>query len=115
MIGVQVEGSVRTGERIYTSSSKSGVAIPESHLPLGSFVMQENTMLGMAMEPHTPKGPGDINLVKCFVCIVLGIGSQQLAREVENILDGMEKNLKLEVIKSTKRTWKRKCFYLFYF
>ncbi|XP_031569085.1 uncharacterized protein LOC116303646 [Actinia tenebrosa] len=107
MIGVQVEGSVRTGERIYTSSSKRGVAIPESHLPLGGVIVHDNTLLGMAMEPRTPKGPEDLNVVKCFVCIVLGIGTKQMAREVETILDGMESNLKLQVINSSKRTWRR--------
>lgn len=72
------------------------------------MVIHENTLLGMAMEPRTPKGPGDCNLVKSFVCIVLGIGTKQMAREVETILDGMETNLKLEVIKSSKKTWRRK-------
>jgi len=46
MIGVQVQGSVHTGERIYTSAMNDGIAIPESHLPIGSFYTKENTMLG---------------------------------------------------------------------
>ncbi|XP_048583396.1 uncharacterized protein LOC116619128 isoform X2 [Nematostella vectensis] len=106
MVSVQVTGSVQPGERVFTSNEHPGTAIPESHLPVGAFITNRNTLLGMAMEASVPNKPGGCNLVKCFVCIVLGIGNQQLAKEVENIMNGTERSLK-EVIKVSKRTWKK--------
>lgn len=113
MVKVQVEGTVRSGERIYASMNLPGTAIPESHLPLRTFMSKDHTLLGMAMEGFQARKHGEVNLVKCFVCIVLGINSQQLTREVENILDCMEMDIKVAINRSTKKTWKSKLRVLF--
>ena len=46
-------------------------------------------------------------LVKCFVCIVLGINSQQLNKEVENVLESMEMDISVKILKSSKKNWRR--------
>ena len=106
MVKVQVEGTVRVGERIYTSANGAGCAIPESHLPLGAFLTRNHTLLGMAMESCKPNELDEVNLVKSFVCIVLGINDKQLTRELENILDNMEMDIKAAFNRFKKTTWR---------
>lgn len=108
MVKVQILGSVRTGERIYASTDYPGTGIPESHLPLGAFIIRSHTLLGMAMEPCKPRYHDEVNLVKSFVCIVLGINSQQLSSEVENIMENIDMDIKVAIGKSQKRTCRRK-------
>lgn len=115
MVKVQVVGSVRTGERIYASTDNPGTGIPESHLPLGAFIVRNHTLLGMAMETCKPHYHDEMNLVKCFVCIVLGINSHQLSCEVENIMENIDMDIKVAIGKSNKRNCRRKYCFLFYF
>ena len=68
----------------------------------------DHTLLGMAMESCSPRKLEEVNLVKCFVCIVLGINSNQLTSEVKNILDSTEMDIKVAIRQSSKRTWKSK-------
>ena len=110
MVKVQVMGSVRTGERIYASTDDPGKAIPESHLPLGAFVIRNHTLLGMAMEGCKLRRYGEVNSVKCFVCIVLGINSFQLASEVENIMESIDADIKVAIGKSNETNCRRKSF-----
>ena len=110
MVKVQIVGSVRTGERIYASTEDPGTGIPESHLPLGAFIIRNHTLLGMAMETCKSRRHGEVNLVKCFVCIVLGINSHQLATEVENILESIDMDIKVAIGKSNKTTCRRKSY-----
>lgn len=114
MVKVQIGGSVRTGERIYASTDNPGTGIPESHLPLGAFIVRNHTLLGMAMETCKPRYHDEVNLVKCFVCIVLGINSHQLSDEVENIMENIDMDIKVAIGKSNKRNCRRKS-YLCYF
>ena len=108
MVKVQIVGSVLTGERIYASTDEPGKAIPESHLPLGAFVIRHHTLLGMAMETCKSRRHGEVNLVKCFVCIVLGINSHQLAGAVENIVESIDMDIKVAIGKSNKTTCRSK-------
>lgn len=107
MVKVQIVGSVRTGERIYASTDNPGTGIAESHLPLGAFIFRDHTLLGMAMEPCQPCYHDEMNLVKCFVCIVLGINSHQLSSEVENIMENVDMDIKVAIGKSNKRNCRR--------
>lgn len=114
MVKVQIVGSVHTGERIYASTDKPGTGIPESHLPLGAFIVRNHTLLGMAMETCKSRYHDEVNLVKSFVCIVLGINSRQLSNEVENIMENIDMDIKVAIGKSNKRNCRRKsCFCLF--
>ena len=108
MVKVQIVGSVRAGERIFTSTDYPGTAIPESHLPLSAFIVKNHTLLGMAMESCKPRHHDEVNLVKCFVCIVLGINSLQLSSEVENILESTDMDIKVAIRKSNKKTSRSK-------
>ncbi|XP_068741090.1 uncharacterized protein [Montipora capricornis] len=112
MVKVQVMGSVRTGERIYASTDDPGKAIPESHLPLGAFVIRNHTLLGMAMEGCKLRRYGEVNSVKCFVCIVLGINSFQLASEVENIMESIDADIKVAIGKSNETNCRRMFFFI---
>lgn len=82
--------------------------MPESHLPLGAFIIGNHTLLGMAMETCKSRYHDEVNLVKCFVCIVLGINSHQLSSEVENILENIDMDIKVAIGKSNKTTCRRK-------
>lgn len=113
MVKVLIVGSVQTGERIYASTDNPGTGIAESHLPLGAHIFRDHTLLGMAMEPCKPRYHDEANLVKCFVCIVLGINSQQLSSEVENIMENVDMDIKAAIGKSNKRNCRRKYCFVF--
>lgn len=110
MVKVQIVGSVQTGERIYASTDNPGTGVPESHLPLGAFIIRNHTLLGMAMETCKSRYHDEVNLVKSFVCIVLGINSRQLSNEVENIMENIDMDIKVAIGKSNKRTCRRMFF-----
>jgi len=110
MVKVQIVGSVQTGERIYASTDNPGTGVPESHLPLGAFIVRNHTLLGMAMETCRSRYHDEVNLVKSFVCIVLGINSRQLSNEVENIMENIDMDIKVAIGKSNKRTCRRMFF-----
>jgi len=112
IVKVQIVGSVQTGERIYASTDNPGTGVPESHLPLGAFIIRNHTLLGMAMETCKSRYHEEVNLVKSFVCIVLGINSRQLSNEVENIMENIDMDIKVAIGKSNKRNCRRK-FYSF--
>lgn len=112
MVKVLIVGSAQTGERIYASTDNPGTGIAESHLPLGAHIFRDHTLLGMAMEPCKPRYHDEANLVKCFVCIVLGINSQQLSSEVENIMENVDMDIKAAIGKSNKRNCRRLFFFI---
>ena len=100
VIQVKCMGSVRAGERIYATvdPENPGTAIPESNLPPSVLLSQSSILLGMSMgEKKSPK-LDDVNMVQCFVCIVLGITDVQITSEIETIYDRfkMDLNVKLQ-------------------
>ena len=100
VIQVKCMGSVRAGERIYATvdPENPGTAIPESNLPPSVLLSQRSILLGMSMgEKKSPK-LDDVNMVQCFVCIVLGITDGQITSEIETIYDRfkMDLNVKLQ-------------------
>lgn len=113
MVNVKVVGSVQNGERIYASTDHPGKAIPQSHMPVGSFLRKKHVLLGMAMEskPKT-KTLNEVNLVKCFVCVVLDVSRQELLEEIESLYEVNEKRTEEQIKVSSKKTWKRlKCYF----
>ena len=68
-------GTVRAGERVYATVDldNPGTAIPESHLPPSVVMGRTSMLLGMAMEEKKASKLDDVNMVQCFVCIVLGV------------------------------------------
>lgn len=108
IVGVKVIGSVENGERIYASIDLPGKAIPQSHLPVGSFLRRKHLLLGMSMERKTPKSLEEEHLVQCFVCIVLDVGRQDVLNEVENIYELTEKSTKEQIRFASKKAWRSK-------
>ena len=108
MVNVKVIGSVENGERVYASIDRPGKAIPQSHLPVGSFLRRKHTLLGMAMERKFSKSLEQEHLVRCFVCIVLDIGRQDVLHEVEEIFELSEKSTYEQIKFASKRAWRSK-------
>ena len=108
MVNVKVIGSIENGERVYASIDRPGKAIPQSHLPIGSFLRKQHTLLGMAMEQKSSKSLEEEHLVRCFVCVVLDVGRQDILREVEEIFESSEKSTHDQIKFASKRAWRSK-------
>ena len=98
-------GSVRAGERIYATvdNQNPGTAIPESHLPPSVLLSRNSVLLGMSMEEKKASKLDDVNMVQCFVCIVLGINDKQITAEIDEMYDHFEWTLAVKLQKERKR------------
>ena len=103
-------GSVRAGERIYATvdNQNPGTAIPESHLPPSVVLSRRSLLLGMSMEEKKASKLDDVNMVECFVCIVLGISDKQMRMEIDEMYDQFEMVLAVKLQKERKRFRKSK-------
>jgi hypothetical protein len=108
IVKVKVIGSVENGERVYASLDRPGKAIPQSHLPVGSFLRRKHTLLGMSLERKSPKSLEEEQLVECFVCIVLDMGRQDILNEVEQIYELSEKSTHEKIKYASKKAWRSK-------
>lgn len=92
-------GSVRAGERIYATVDleNPGTAIPESHLPPSVVYGRTSLLLGMSMEEKKASKLDDVNLVQCFVCIVLGVSDKEITAEIETMYDHFEMDLAVKL------------------
>ncbi|CAH3021668.1 unnamed protein product [Porites evermanni] len=114
VIQVKCMGSVRAGERIYATvdPENPGTAIPESNLPPSVLLSQSSILLGMSMgEKRSPK-LDDVNMVQCFVCIVLGITDGQITSEIETIYDRFKMDLNVKLQKERKKYRRMLCISL---
>ena len=104
-------GSVRAGERVYATVDleNPGTAIPESHLPPSVLLGRTSTLLGMSMEEKKASKLDDVNMVQCFVCIVLGVIDKEITAEIENIYDHFEMDLAVKLRKERKKYRRSKC------
>ncbi|XP_048583410.1 uncharacterized protein LOC5508718 [Nematostella vectensis] len=104
VVNIKVSGSVRAGERIYSTVNMEcpGTALPESHLPPGIMLTRRSTLLGMALKDCKASTPDKPNLVKSFACIVMGIMSKQLTMEMETMYDHFDTKL-TETFKKERR------------
>ena len=108
-MNVKVVGSIENGERIYASSKNPGKAIPQSYMPVGNFLRKNHVLLGMALETKKcTKMLDEVQLVKCFVCIVLDVSRRELFEEIEELYEVNEKRTREQITISNKRTWKSK-------
>jgi hypothetical protein len=108
IVNVKVIGSVENGERVYASIDRPGKAIPQSHLPVGSFLRKKHALLGMSLERKTPKSLEEPHLVRCFVCIVLDVGRQDVFNEVEHMYEKSEKSTQEQIKYASKKAWRSK-------
>ena len=111
MIKVKCVGSVRAGERVYATVDleNPGTAIPESHLPPSVLLGRTSTLLGMSMEEKKASKLDDVNMVQCFVCVVLGVIDKEITTEIENIYDHFEMDLAVKLRKERKKYRRSKC------
>ncbi|XP_074634153.1 uncharacterized protein LOC141892713 [Acropora palmata] len=114
VIKVKCVGSVRAGERIYATvdNQNPGTAIPESHLPPSVMLSRNSVLLGMAMEEKKASKLDDVNMVQCFVCIVLGINDKQITAEIDEMYDHFEWTLTVKLQKERKRFRRMLCISL---
>ena len=106
---MKVVGSIENGERIYASTAHPGTAIPQSRMPVGSFLRKKQVLLGMALETKkTTKSLDEVNLVKCFVCVVLDVSRKELLDEIEDMYAVNEKRTEEQIKFQTKKTWRSK-------
>ena len=114
IVNVKVVGSVENGERIYASPTYPGKAMPQSHMPVGSFLRKKHVLLGMALETKkSTKILDEVQLVKCFVCVILDVSRKELLEEIEDLYEANEKRTEEQIKFACKRSWKSKCFILF--
>ena len=114
IVNVKVVGSVENGERIYASTNSPGKATPQSHMPVGSFLRKKHVLLGMALETKkSTKILDEVQLVKCFVCVVLDVSRNELLEEIEDLYEANEKRTEEQIKFSSRRTWSSKCFTFF--
>ena len=107
IVNVKVVGSVENGERIYASRDRPGKAIPQSHMPVGSFLRKKHVLLGMALESkRSSRSLDEVHLTKCFVCIVLDVSRQELLQEIEDLYEVNEKRTEEQIRLSSKKTWR---------
>ncbi|CAB3991426.1 Hypothetical predicted protein [Paramuricea clavata] len=107
IVNVKVVGSIENGERIYASTDTPGKAIPQSHMPVGSFLRKKHVLLGMALETKKSKTLDDVHLVKCFVCIVLDVSRKELLEEIEDLYQVNEERTAQQIKIANKKTWRR--------
>ncbi|CAB3990428.1 Hypothetical predicted protein [Paramuricea clavata] len=107
IVNVKVVGSIENGERIYASTDRPGKAIPQSHMPVGSFLRKKHALLGMALETKKSKTLDDVHLVKCFVCIVLDVSRKELLEEIEDLYQVNEERTAEQIKIASKKTWRR--------
>lgn len=75
MVKVQIVGLVQIGECIYVFMDNLGIGVLEFYFFLGVFIIRNYMLFGMVMEICKFCYYDEVNLVKSFVCIVLGINS----------------------------------------
>lgn len=80
-------------------------------MPVGSFLRKKHVLLGMALETKkSTKILDEVQLVKCFVCVVLDVSRNELLEEIEVLYEANEKRTEEQVKFASKRTWRSKCF-----
>lgn len=90
LVKVKVLGTVQNGERVYVSLDKPGVAVPETQIPLRPMADRTPTLLGQALESKRSHVQNEVHLVQCFVSVVLGIQSGQIANAINSLQERMQ-------------------------
>ena len=106
LVKVKVAGPVQNGERVYASLEVPGVGVPETQLSLRRRDESSPTLLGQALEAKSAQTIDEINLVECFVSIVLGIQSRQVQSAIDDLQRVFQQQAEFKA-KKEKRT-KRK-------
>ena len=70
---------------LLSTKTNPGKAIPEFHLPHNEVLVETSILLDMSMEEKKASNVDDVNLVQCFVCIVLGVNDKEISAEIESM------------------------------
>ena len=62
----------------------------------------------MSMQEKKASKLDDVNMVQCFVCIVLGVTDKQITSEIEHMYDQFEMDLNVKLRKERQRYRKSK-------
>ena len=103
LVKVKVLGTVQNGERVYVSLNKPGVAVPETQIPLRPMADRTPALLGQAMESKESHSQDEVHLIQCFVSIVLGIQSGQIASAINNLQEKMQGAFKDVMVEERSR------------
>ena len=79
IVKVKMVGKVKNGERVYASTSYPGRAVSESH-PL---CVEDDILLGIAMENFNGTNQKKVNLVRCFVSFLCGINAKYCSQKAQ--------------------------------
>lgn len=104
LVKVKVLGTVQNGERVYVSLNKPGVAVPETQIPLRPMADRTPALLGQAMESKESHSQDEVHLIQCFVSIVLGIQSGQIANAINNLQEKMQGSFE-DVMVAERSRW----------
>jgi len=99
IVRVKVAGPVQNGERIYASTSKPGIGIPETQMPLRPPGSRSPILLGQSLETAHASTLDTVKSVKCFVSVVLGIQSEHVQAAVEDV----RRDTRIKIAESIKR------------
>ena len=94
MVGVKVLGPVKHGERIFASLEHPGAAIPQSRV--SAAVSSDLVLLGQTVESLDAKDD-EVNLVQCFVSILLSISSGHVSNAVSDLRKNVREDVQTEV------------------
>jgi hypothetical protein len=81
IVRVKVVGNVRNGERVYASTSYPGKAVAESH----SLHVDDDILLGIAMESCDGKDHQAETPVRCFVSFLCGINADYFSQKAQEL------------------------------
>ncbi|XP_067056496.1 uncharacterized protein [Acropora muricata] len=104
LVKVKVLGTVQNGERVYVSLNKPGVAVPETQIPLRPMADRTPALLGQAIESKESHSQDEVHLIQCFVSIVLGIQSGQIANAINNLQEKMQGSFE-DVMVAERSRW----------
>lgn len=114
IVRVKVAGPVQNGERIYASTSKPGIGIPETQMPLRAPGNRSPILLGQSLETAHSSTLDTVKSVKCFVSVILGVQSEQIRTAVEDVRRDTRLRI-AECIKREKQRFLRSTYHLNYF
>ena len=102
VVKVKVRGPVENGERIYASlSSYPGVAMPE-HV-ITQVTSQELTLIGQSLESGKDSSADAVNLVSCFVSILLSIQTQHTNKALSDMRTDVLGNVDSKIKRAKKK------------
>lgn len=100
IIKVNVVGNARDGERVYASTRYPGKAVGESH----SLHVDDDILLGIAMESSDVNDQEKQNLVHCFISFLCGINAKHSHRKMQELASRTDAKIEKVVLQKYRGT-----------